>query len=681
MKKNPEILAPAGSEEQLIAAVRAGADAVYLAEGEFNARRNAQNFTGQALENAIAYCRERGVKVYIALNILITDTELPKLVSLAHRLVEAGVDGVILQDLAAAFFLHQLCPSLPLHASTQMTIHNRAGVRLLKELGFTRFIPARELSLKEISALANENDLETEVFVHGALCMSVSGKCYLSSLLGGRSGNRGLCAQICRLNFHANGREYALSLKDMSHLDHLQALAEAGVDSFKIEGRMKRPEYAAVAVGCCRQALAGEAYDKTILKNIFSRSGFTDGYLFGKRDLSNFGTRTKEDVVAASEKVFSEIQATYQKEKQRIPLSATLLLTKEQTRFTLSDGKNTVTILGEGGFLPNQTPLTKEKAKMSISKTGDTPYFIQEFAFQNDQNLLLSVANLNEIRRKAIAQLSEIRRKPGKRAVFPIAMPYLDLPEAGTGHGGFALRFAKAEQCFDGDFDRVFLPYDEIERHPELIHRYGEALCAETPSLLFAEDEERFIKTLEGLRSLGIHTATAENIGMLQLLKEARFQILGGMGLNILNSAALYVYQELGLSEATLSFELNLKSMAKLRSALPLTAVVYGHLPLMQYRCCPLQGKKGCGNCKGQGELIDRIGVHFPIQCEKRKFSVLYNSVPLDVCDRDFPEKIKKLLYFTGESKKDCEMIFQKAKQGKLTTEKHTTGLYFKKLL
>ena len=295
----PEILAPAGNEEQLRASVFAGADAVYLGASGFNARRRAGNFGDDALREAIAFCHERGVRVYVTVNILISDGELEELISLARLLNDAGADGVILQDLAAAAVFRRCCPQMRLHASTQMTIHNAAGMRALRELGFSRAVPARELELCELSALSGAAGLEVESFVHGALCMSVSGCCYISSMLGGRSGNRGLCAQACRLNFKARGREYALSLKDMSYIDRIGELSDAGVCSLKIEGRMKRPEYAAAAVNACVQARAGEPYDLRNLQDVFSRSGFTDGYLDGRRDLSMFGYRRYEDVTAA----------------------------------------------------------------------------------------------------------------------------------------------------------------------------------------------------------------------------------------------------------------------------------------------------------------------------------------------------------------------------------------------
>ena len=243
MEKHAEILAPAGGEAQLRAAVLCGADAVYLGLRGFNARAGAENFDENTLPQTVGWCHARGVRVYITLNTLVTDRELPQWLHSLDAVAAAGVDGVLVQDLGLAKIIRQRYPTLPLHASTQMTIHNLAGARLLEEMGFAQVVLARELSKEEIAAICAGTSLRCEVFVHGALCMSVSGQCYLSSVLGERSGNRGRCAQPCRLDFKSHGRGYALSLKDLTLTDRLRELEALGVASFKIEGRLKRPEY------------------------------------------------------------------------------------------------------------------------------------------------------------------------------------------------------------------------------------------------------------------------------------------------------------------------------------------------------------------------------------------------------------------------------------------------------
>ena len=306
MSRPLEILAPAGDREMLGAAVFSGADAVYLGLSGFNARRTAGNFTPDELCEAVAFCHARGVRVHVALNTLVYAQELAGLADAVRAVAQAGADAVIADDLATAQLVKQIAPALALHASTQMTVHTPAGAQEMAALGYDRVILARELSLEEIRAVCAASPIECEVFVHGALCMSVSGQCMMSAFLGGRSGNRGACAGPCRLPFDATpglrpgqpGKACHLSLKDMDHIPHLRALMDAGVASVKIEGRLRTPEYAAAVVTACRAARDGLPYDEALVRDIFSRSGFTDGYLTGQTDGSMFGVRTEADAAA-----------------------------------------------------------------------------------------------------------------------------------------------------------------------------------------------------------------------------------------------------------------------------------------------------------------------------------------------------------------------------------------------
>ncbi|MBR0482230.1 MAG: U32 family peptidase, partial [Firmicutes bacterium] len=322
-------MAPVGGEEQLKAALRCGADAVYFGLQNFNARRNADNFNGENLKETVRLCHEHSCRVYITVNTLVFDDELEEVYKAVDTAAEAGADALIIQDFAVAAYAKEHHPKLKRFASTQMAVHNSEGVKALVKWGFDRVVLARELSLKEIRDVIKETGVEAEVFVHGAHCMSLSGNCYLSSMIGGRSGNRGLCAQPCRLDCSINGRDHALSLKDMSYMDHIRELAEAGVASLKIEGRMKRTEYVAAAVTACRNAREGKPYDLESLRSVFSRSGFTDGYLRGKRTLDMFGYRTKEDVVAA-DGVLKSLSRLYEKEPQTVPLDMYLSVKRDE---------------------------------------------------------------------------------------------------------------------------------------------------------------------------------------------------------------------------------------------------------------------------------------------------------------------------------------------------------------
>ena len=324
----PEILAPAGSPQALIAAVRSGADAVYLGIKGLNARRSAENFDDDQLKEAVAYCHKHNVKVHLTLNTLVSDGELEKAQEAVRLACESGVDAIIVQDIGLAELIHRNAPEMPLHASTQMSVQTAAGLKRLKKLGFTRAVLPRELSKEEIKKLCENSPIELECFVHGALCMCVSGQCLFSAVLGSRSGNRGACAQPCRLPFGVeNGTGHDLSLKDLSLIDYIAEMAEMGVCSFKIEGRMKRPEYVAAAVKACRNSVDGVADNalRDDLRSVFSRSGFTDGYYRNKLGYDMFGIRRKDDVTAASG-VLKKLEKLYEKEKRILLLILLLRL-------------------------------------------------------------------------------------------------------------------------------------------------------------------------------------------------------------------------------------------------------------------------------------------------------------------------------------------------------------------
>ena len=317
-----ELLAPCGSFEALTAALRCGADAVYLGGKRFSARHNAKNFDSDELRDAVRLCHRYGALAYQAINTCVLDGELEELARVIAFACEIGIDGLIVQDEAALYIVKSACPDMPVHASTQLTLHTQAGMKWAKRRGYRRAVVSRELSKQIIAQLCREG-IEIEAFVHGALCMSVSGQCYLSAMIGSRSANRGLCAGACRLPFSAKGKsqdKYALSLKDMSVIDNAREMSGIGVSSLKIEGRMKRPEYVAAATDALRRSLDGEDYSVESLKAVFSRSGFTDGYYTSRTGRDMFGARTKEDVVSASG-VLPQLRELYKKEPQKFPIS------------------------------------------------------------------------------------------------------------------------------------------------------------------------------------------------------------------------------------------------------------------------------------------------------------------------------------------------------------------------
>lgn len=664
-----EILAPAGGPEQLTAALRAGADAVYLGLSQFSARGAATNFDAEQLAQAVADAHERGVKVYVAINTLIKDEEYEAVYAALQSVCAVGVDAVIVQDLAVAAMVRECAPTMPLHASTQMTVHNLSGVKALESLGFSRVVLARELTLDEMEHIAQHTTLEIEVFVHGALCMSASGMCYLSSLLGQRSGNRGLCAQPCRLNFQCNGREHALSLKDLSVVSRLNELAAVGVTSAKIEGRMKRPEYVAAAVQACRTALTGQTPDMTKLQAVFSRSGFTDGYLTGRRTLDMFGIRRKEDVTAAAD-VLDELAQLYHKEPPRIPVDLSLDLPNGRLTATCEDC--TVTVQSATAAEPaRNAPTDEARACAAMAKMGGTPYYLRDFTFTNT-NMMLPASALNDLRRRAIEQIAAHRRTADP---IPCALPSKIGTVTKKRSPQLRLRFEKAAQIAGSEYaEKIILPLGEWEKNAELIGFFEGQAVAELPTLCYDEDSLKM--RLLTLREKGLNEVQVDNIGALVLAKSLGLTVHGGAGLNILNTAALDEYQKMGLCDATVSFELSRQRIRALGGEMPRGAIVYGRLPLMRFRACP---KNDCVHCDGRAVLTDRMGIEFPLVCTEKQYQTLYNSRPLWVADKgDFGIDFMTL-YFTDEE--DAQPIIEDCLDGLPSPVAHTNGLYLKEII
>ncbi|MDD4311855.1 MAG: DUF3656 domain-containing protein [Eubacteriales bacterium] len=675
----PEILAPVGGEEQLIAAVRSGADAVYLGGQNFNARRNAANFAETDLAHAVFYCHARGVEVYVTVNTVVLEQELPALEEEADRIAQSGADAVIIQDMAVLRLFAARYPTLKRFASTQTAVHNVDGAKFLESVGFDSIVLARELSLREIETICASVSIQKEAFIHGAHCMSVSGACYLSAMLGGRSGNRGLCAQPCRLNWTSGDHPYALSLKDMSLLPHLTELANAGVNSFKIEGRMKRPEYVAAATAACKLALAGKPYDAETLRAVFSRSGFTAGYLKGKRDADMFGYRTKEDVTGA-DGVLSSIAALYRNETPRIPVDLRFSLDESAATLSVSDGSRSVTAEGPAPERAIHRALDEESARKNLEKTGGTPFFVCRFEASIVDGLTLPASALNAMRRDALEELLTLRGKPVPHKWEPFSFVPPERYRSKLEQPVLWARFYQKAQitCADS-FERILLPAEEIDA--ELIALFGEQIVAQLPTVLFPEDEPAFADRLEALATLGLSSVWANNVYGVALGKRLGFTVHGGYGLNCTNTEALRFYAAQGLSSLTLSFELSMSAIKSLGGTMPRGIVSYGYLPLMQLRNCPVKASIGCAACGQAGELIDRMQVRFPIECNHYRTVSLLNSVPLDVAERSMGGLDHQILYFTRETQEEIGSITRRFLAGTKTETAHTTGLYYRTLL
>ena len=673
-KSKPELLAPAGSTESLTAAVRCGADAVYVGGKFFSARSNASNFSEDELAEAVRYCHLHGVKLYRAMNTIVFAEEMGDFLAEAKKSAEMGVDGLIVQDLGMARLVRECLPDMKLNASTQMTVHTPEGARLAREMGFSRIVAARELSLKELEAIIGTG-VETEVFIHGALCMSVSGQCYMSAMIGSRSANRGLCAQACRLPF---GRNYDLSLKDLCGIPHIKALADMGAASFKIEGRMKRPEYVAAAVTACRAALDGGEPDLDTLRSVFSRSGFTDGYLTGRLGRDMFGYRTKEDVTAA-ETVLPKLRESYRKETKAADGAADFyvrLAEGEPARLEMSCGGMTVSAEGDVPERALKRPADGEYLRRQLDKLGDTVYTLNSLKADIGEGLTVSAAAVNALRREAVSKMDEariLRTKPVQR--------YCEADtEISEKIGGSAkkirVRLYRPEQLAalaELNTDEFVIP---IELCGKISEDADKSRLVIAPPR-FTADEAALCVKLKALRGAGYERLVCTNIAHIKIGRELGFKLSGGFGLNIANPWAALAAKEIGLSDITASFECRLDQLRALRGILPTAVIVYGRLPLMLTRNCPAKGARDCKNCSKN--LSDRTGRSFPVMCGNGA-SEIFNCVPLMMTDKsgDITADIFEF-DFTEESPDEIKRVLECMRRGEKALESgYTRGLYYR---
>lgn len=663
MNNKPEILAPAGSMESLIAAVRCGANAVYLGTKGINARRGATNFTFEELKQAVEYCHARDVKIYLALNILISDSER----ELAYKTVEAGlslgVDAFIIQDLGLAKIIHSHFPTARMHASTQCSVNSPEGFKALEEMGFVRAVFPREMSLDEIKEIRQATDMELEMFVHGALCMCVSGQCYLSAMLGGRSGNRGLCAQPCRLGFSADAsRSCDLSLKDLSLIGNINEIAQAGVVSLKIEGRMKRPEYVAAAVTSCKKAIDGEysASDENTLKSVFSRTGFTDGYFTGERK-DMFGTRQKEDVVAAKD-VLKELSHLYNNENPLVPIDIEFICkANRKAELTATALGKAVTVTGTVPETAINKPMTEESVETRLAKFGNTQFYLNNITIDLDDGLILPASVINSMRREAVEMLDKVEIQPFTQ------MPYkAEKYKEKDCTPYYTARFLNPDSIPDKHpFKRIFIPIWSSDED-FVDNRAG----VEVPRGLFGM-EEKLTKRLEHLKKIGVRKALCSNLGAYSLAQKMGFEVYGDFGLNIFNSESAQLF-----NSPILSFEATLEQTNRI-GAKDTGIIGYGYLPLMLTRNCPIKNHLGCSRCTGK--LTDRKGFEFKVKCSPYPCVEVLNPVPVYMGDRQKEIKTDFIhFYFTDESKNQVEQIINLFKTGGQFDGKYTRGLTYR---
>ena len=666
-----ELLAPAGSMEALRAAVQNGANAVYLGCGQFNARQNAKNFTPQDLTEAVKYCHVRGVAVHLTVNTLVSDKETAAAAELIRHAALSNVDAFIVQDLGVVRLCKQIAPHIPIHGSTQMTVHNLAGVQLCAAWGFTRVVLSRELSREEIRYITANSPIEIEVFGHGALCMSYSGQCYLSAVIGSRSGNRGRCAQPCRQSY-GYGRhqeKYPLSLKDNCLVRYVRELEEMGVASLKLEGRMKRAEYVAAVTGVYRQALdTGEVTREMAqtLYNAFNRQGFTDGYYTGKLGQDMFGTRQENEEDAAW---YRQIRQSYEVgEKPLVPITFTASITAGRSTLTVEDPEGRkCTLEGPAPEEARNAALTDEMLANRLMKTGGTPYYCTQVRAHVTHGVTLSAAAINAMRRDVLNMLTAQR---ARRDIARLGRPTTvhRLP-GNRHHPKLTVQITRREQItyqmLKMQPEVLYVPIHLLTEDPafcrELTNRVH--VCAVLPRIVHQGEMQQLCDTMKAVRALGVREVLVGNLGLILPARDCRMDIRGDFGLNLYSSVAMNVARELELVSATVSMEMSLPQIRDVSKAVPAEMLCYGRQPLMITENCLIKGRTGACSChQGTAKLTDKTGAEFPIVKDGNTCrSVLLNGKKLYMLDRQ--NDLHRLglwatrLYFTTENPNEVDMI------------------------
>lgn len=688
-----ELLAPAGSMEALRAAVCNGADAVYLGADTFNARMNARNFSAADLQEAVVYCHVRGVKVHLTLNTLVLDREMLRAAELIRMAASCGVDAFIVQDLGMVSLCRQLAPDVPIHASTQMSIHSLEGVLEAAALGCSRVVLARELPAEEIAHICKKSPVEIEVFVHGALCMCYSGQCYLSSVIGRRSGNRGQCAQPCRLPYgygRFESTRYPLSLKDNCLAGELDELRRMGVASIKIEGRMKRPEYVAIVTRAYRTVLNGGKLTQADLQELetaFSRQGFTDGYFKGQTGSDMFGRRQESEDTAD---LFASARATYEQgETQRIGVRFYAMIHRGQpARLAVEDPDGN--LCRTYGPVPEQAvyrSLTAQDLEQQLKKTGGTPYLCTSVRSSLDPDLMLPASAINAMRRDVIAELTAKRG----RAEKPHLNAYDEPPryDGISGEPQLTVAVRTADQITSRMLSMkptvLYVPLSELVEHPELRQRVGveTQLAAILPRVIWSGELVPIARQLRTVYDMGVRQVLAGNLGQLHIARAAGFAVRGDFGLNIVNSRAMRYLREQGLDSQLLSFELTLPQIRDISKAVPAEVLIYGRLPLMLMENCVIKNRTGTCTCQtGTVRLVDRVGEEFPIVKDPGTCrNVLLNGKKLYLLDKKDAFRGMGLwalrLQFTTENPSEIDKVLMDY-QGRAVFDagSYTRGLY-----
>ncbi|MBE7015459.1 MAG: U32 family peptidase [Ruminococcaceae bacterium] len=670
-----ELLAPAGSFEALVAAVQSGADAVYIGGSQFSARRNANNFSIDEITKAADYCHIRNVKLHVAANILIKEKEVQSFLEYIGKLYRV-VDAVIIQDIGMASKIRELYPDLPLHASTQMTVSSVAAAKKLEEMGFERIVLARELSMKQIECICKSVNAEIEVFAHGAICMCYSGQCLMSSIIGGRSGNRGMCAQPCRLPYSLDEEKgYLLSPKDLCMLEHLADLEKIGVDSIKIEGRLKRKEYVSAVCGIYRKYLDNprvvQKSDIDELLDAFNRSGFTDGYFTEKlgRNMMTYKNPANVSENKFSDWVKQHSNVNCNLRKSGIYIAASLKKNEPLRLSCWEESGNYFEISGEiSSQIAENKPLSVDRLKEQLEKLGQTPFYSLGVEIDIDEGITLPISEVNNVRRKlsdGMAEAKCFRREE-------IATDYIPSPiDRKTDIPKLVCQVSTYQQAKTAIENGIVEIYADTPLANRLYKEFENVkIIAKLPPI--HRDDRRYEKP-------ETQAVLISNIGQYDDKKEC----YGDFRLNITNSESVVFYNN--LKRVTVSPELNINELSPISKGCEV--IVYGRLPLMAVENCPLKALGKCQNHECKHYLKDRMDEEFPVKCNEGCVAEILNSKPIYMADK--PEIVNKLkinalrLIFTVENTEKCGTIITEYKKmlenlpGKVGTENTFTRGHF----
>ncbi len=697
-----ELLAPAGSIESMKAAVAAGADAVYIGGSRFGARAYADNPDQDRMLDAIDYAHLHGVSLYMTVNTLVKEKELDGLFEYLNPYYMQGLDGVIVQDMGVLAYIREQFPGLPIHASTQMTITGAYGARLLEGMGVRRVVPARELSLEEIRGIHEQTDLEIECFVHGALCYCYSGQCLLSSLIGGRSGNRGRCAQPCRLPYDVKvdgnsclGRDkrYVMSLKDLCVLDILPELLEAGIYSLKIEGRMKSPRYTAGVVSIYRKYVdlykkrgrSGyqvDKEDKRILLDLFDRGGFTEGYYRQHNGRDMVALKEKPAFRQANQQLFDYLDATYVNTEVKEKVTGKLTVREGETiclALQMVQGEKTYRIDVEGPVVQTakNQPMGEENLRKQIEKTGNTPFQFTDLEVEIKGNGFLPVQALNELRRDGLKKLQEIVQKEYRRGSHPVPDSCIEnssREECQVCHPAIHVLLSNADllpaALGQAEVSEIQIESDSFlpgiwKSTVEHCHKAGKRCVLAMPVIFRTEAVEYFQRWSDTWKHAGFDGILIRSWEEIQYLKESgtEIPIYGDHNLYCFNKKAAKEIKSMGLQRLTLPLELNSQELEELGCD-GFELISYGYLPVMTSAQCI---QKTIGNCTHKPGILymkDRTGKELMVKnhcvfC----YNTIYNPDPLSLSGQKRP--IRQLnpaalrLQFVKETKEEMEAVIK----------------------